>query len=83
MPKSPQSCQVNPRGLRADSAAAYIGMGKTKFLELVDKGTIPKPINIEGIRIWDRFDLDAVLEAAKEDTPSEQNSFDKILRLDR
>ena len=82
MPKSPQSCQVNPRGLRADSAAAYIGMGKTKFLELVDKGTI-RPINIEGIRIWDRFDLDAVLEAAKEDTPSEQNSFDKILRLDR
>jgi hypothetical protein len=30
--------QINPRGLRVDTAAAYLGMGKTKFLELVNKG---------------------------------------------
>jgi len=77
----PKNYQVNARGLRADSAAAYLGMGKTKFLELVDKGTIPNPIDIEGIRIWDRFDLDAVLEAAKENIQSERNSFDKILKV--
>jgi len=77
----PKNYQVNARGLRADSAAAYLGMGKTKFLELVDKGTIPNPIDIEGIRIWDRFDLDAVLEAAKENIQSERNSFDKMLKV--
>ena len=74
---------INARGLRADDAAAYLGMGKTKFLELVDNGTIPRPMNLGGIRIWDRFDLDAVLEAAKEDIPSERNSFDKILGISK
>jgi hypothetical protein len=68
-----------PRGLRADGAAAYLGMGKTKFLELVDKGTIPRAFTIDSIKIWDRFDLDAVIDAAKEDTPTENNSFDKIV----
>ena len=79
MPAKIQEPLINARGLRADNAAAYLGMGKTKFLELVDNGTIPRPATLGGIRIWDRFDLDAVLEAAKEDTPSERNSFDKIL----
>ena len=70
---------INPRGLQADDAAAYLRMGKTKFLELVDKGMIPRPFTIDSIRIWDRFDLDAVIDAAKEDTPSANNSFDKIM----
>jgi len=71
---------INPRGLRADDAAAYLGMGKTKFLELVNKGIMPRAVLIDGIKVWDRFDLDAVFDAAKEETPSEQNSFDKIMR---
>ena len=40
---------IIPRGLRADDAAAYLGMGKTKFLELVDKGTIPRAFTIDSI----------------------------------
>jgi predicted DNA-binding transcriptional regulator AlpA len=72
-----------PRGLRADDAAAYLGMGKTKFLELVDRGAIPRAVTIDSIKIWDRLDLDAVIDAAKEDTPAENNSFDKILRANR
>jgi len=74
---------ISPRGLRADDAAAYLGMGKTKFLELVDSGTIPRAVIIDSIKIWDRLDLDAVIDAAKEDTPAENNSFDKILRANR
>ena len=69
---------ISPRGLRADDAAAYLGMGKTK-LELVDRGTIPRAVTIDSIKIWDRLDLDAVIDAAKEDTPTENNSFDKIM----
>jgi predicted DNA-binding transcriptional regulator AlpA len=76
-----QNRLTNPRGLRADDAAAYLGMGKTKFLELVGKGMIPRAFEIDGIKIWDRLDLDAVIDAAKQDTPpSENNSFDKIMR---
>jgi predicted DNA-binding transcriptional regulator AlpA len=55
-------------------------MSKTKFLELVGQGVIPRPIAMGGVKIWDRHDLDAVIEAAKEDAPSERNSFDRILR---
>ena len=40
-----QNQLTNPRGLRADDAAAYLGMGKTKFLELVDKGMIPRRVH--------------------------------------
>jgi predicted DNA-binding transcriptional regulator AlpA len=72
------------RGLRADYAAAYLGVGKTKFLELVDKGTIPRAVVIDGIKVWDRLDLDAAFDAAKqgaEDAPSERNSFDSILKV--
>jgi predicted DNA-binding transcriptional regulator AlpA len=72
---------ISPRGLRADDAAAYLGMGKTKFLELVDKGMIPRAFTIDTIKIWDRLDLDAVIDAAKADTPTEQNGFDKIMGL--
>ena len=74
-----QNQLTSPRGLRADDAAAYMGMSKTKFLELVSKGTIPRAFQIDSIKVWDRFDLDAVIDAAKEDTPSENNSFDKIM----
>ena len=75
-----QNQLINPRGLRADDAASYLGMSKTKFLELVDKGTIPRAFTIDSIKIWDRFDLDAVIDAAKEvEAPSKNNSFDKIM----
>jgi predicted DNA-binding transcriptional regulator AlpA len=78
-----QNQLISPRGLRADDAAAYLRMGKTKFLELVDKGTIPRAFTIDSIKIWDRFDLDAVIDAAKEDAPTVNNSFDKIMGLDK
>jgi predicted DNA-binding transcriptional regulator AlpA len=75
---------IYARGMRADYAAAYLGMGKTKFLELVDKGAMPRPVVIDGIRVWDRLDIDAAFDAAKEaaeDSPTERNSFDSILKV--
>jgi predicted DNA-binding transcriptional regulator AlpA len=79
-----QDTLIYARGLRADRAAAYLGMGKTKFLELVDNGTMPKAVVIDGIKVWDRLDLDATFEAAKavpEGDPSGRNSFDSILKI--
>ena len=75
---------IYARGMRADYAAAYLGMGKTKFLELVDKGAMPRPVVIDGIRVWDKLDIDAAFDAAKEaaeDLPTERNSFDSILKV--
>jgi hypothetical protein len=81
-----QDTLIYARGLRAERAAAYLGMGKTKFLELVDKALLPKAVIIDGLRIWDRLDLDAAFEAAKEatlDTSPDRNSFDNILRFNK
>ena len=30
-----------PRGMDAERAAAYLGLGRTKFLELVENGRMP------------------------------------------
>ena len=61
--------------------AEYLGMGKTKFLELVDGGRLPRPVAIDGVRLWDRFDLDDAFEAFKSDAPP--NSFDAVLGMKR
>lgn len=71
-----------PRGLRADRAAAYLGMSKTKFLELVDSDRMPAPISIDAIKVWDRLDLDAAFDAIKI-APDRVNSMDAILGLNK
>lgn len=52
-----------PRGLRALAAARHIGLGRTKFLELVADGRLPQPIKIDGARVWDRLELEAAFAA--------------------
>jgi hypothetical protein len=54
-----QTPNYPPRGLRADDAASYLGMGRSKFLELVEDGRLQKPRAIDGMRVWDRLALDA------------------------
>jgi hypothetical protein len=49
MRHSPRSYNYAPRALRTDAAAVYLGMGKTKFLELVDGGRLPSAVAIDGI----------------------------------
>lgn len=56
-----------PRGMDVERAAAYVGLGKTKFLEMVEQGRMPKPVRIEEeMPRWDRLDLDAAFEDLKE-----------------
>lgn len=74
-----------PRGFRADRAAAHLGMSKSKFLELVDAGTLPKPKCIDGMRIWDRLAIEAAFSnlpdsGDDEDEPAgRKNTFDVIV----
>jgi hypothetical protein len=71
-----------PRGMRAESAAAYLGMSKSKFLELVDRGKLSAPIHIDGMRVWDRLRLDADFEALESnDTKRRANTVDLALGL--
>jgi len=52
-----------PRGLSREAAAEYLGIGTTKFDEMVADGRMPKPIHVDGRRIWDRRALDQSFDA--------------------
>lgn len=56
-----------PRGLSRVQAAEYIGVGVTKFDELVADGRMPKPKRIDGRTVWDRMQLDAAFAALPSD----------------
>ena len=65
-----------PRLLRAPRAAAYLGMGTSTFLRMVDEGVLPKPKHIKGVTAWDRFALDAYVDSIDDDA----NTVERILR---
>ena len=43
--------------------AAYIGVGATKFDEMVKDGRMPQPRTIDGRLVWDRLELDVAFAA--------------------
>lgn len=51
-----------PRGLNREMAAAYVGIGSSKFDELVKDGRMPQAIAIDGRRVWDRLALDRAFD---------------------
>lgn len=70
-----------PRGLSREEAARYIGVGTSKFDEMVHDRRMPRPKRIDGRVLWDRLSLDAAFS----DLPEEGgNRIDELLsRRDR
>lgn len=69
-----------PRGLSRDEAARYIGVGTTKFDEMVADKRMPKPKRIDGRTVWDRIAIDAAFS----ELPSEANNrIDELLNQHR
>lgn len=58
---------MRPEELRRKAAAAYVGLGLTKFDELVAGGRMPRPKRIDGCVIWDRYRLDAAFDDLPDD----------------
>ena len=61
MNKASVSMPINlipKRGFSKPEAAAYIGVGVTKFTELVATGQMPKPRMADTKLIWDIRELD-------------------------
>ena len=77
MTARPDALAYAPRGLSRESAARYIGVGTSKFDELVSSGRMPKPKKIDGRVIWDRLQLDAAFSDLPDDG---RNQIDEILR---
>lgn len=47
-----------PRGLSRDEAAHYIGVGTSKFDQMVHDGRMPRGKRIDGRVVWDRVQID-------------------------
>lgn len=58
---------IAPRGFNRREAAAYIGIGETKFDEMVADKRMPPPKRIDGRVVWDRLALDAAFDALPDD----------------
>lgn len=56
-----------PRGLGLEEAARYLGIGRTKFTEMVDRGRLPRAKKIDGRKVWDRIALDLAFAELPED----------------
>ena len=68
-----------PRGLSREEAARYVGVGTTKFDEMVTDGRMPRPKRIDGRLVWDRLKLDAAFSDLPDDDRA--NPLDRMLRV--
>lgn len=73
----PDPVAYPPRGMDREEAARYVGVGVTKFDQMVADGRMPKPKKVDGRVIWDRLRIDAAFT----DLPEERalNPLDRIL----
>jgi predicted DNA-binding transcriptional regulator AlpA len=70
---------IAPRGLSRLQAAEYIGVGATKFDEMVNDGRMPRPKRIDGRIVWDRVFLDEAFEALDDATDeAPENEWDGL-----
>jgi predicted DNA-binding transcriptional regulator AlpA len=71
----PRRHLTEPRGLRREDAAAYIGISSTKFDELVRDGRMPQPKCVDRRKLWDRYALDAAFEELPHENDNEWDAL--------
>jgi predicted DNA-binding transcriptional regulator AlpA len=64
------------RALSHVEAARYVGIGTTKFDEMIKDGRMPRPVPIDGRVLWDIRDLDAAWENLK--AGASANAWDHV-----
>ena len=72
---------IVPRGLNRLQSATYVGVGVTKFDQLVADGRMPPPRRIDARRVWDRTELDDGFEAlphADDKSDEGDNPWDSV-----
>lgn len=55
----PDPLAYPPRGMSREEAARYVGVGVTKFDQMVADGRMPRPKRVDGWVIWDRLSINA------------------------
>lgn len=71
---------ISPRGLKLAQAARYVGVGVTKFNEMVADGRMPKARKIDTRKVWDSRELDDAFDALPHDGEGDdgENPWDDI-----
>lgn len=71
------SLSYPPRGLSREEAARYVGVGTSKFDEMVESGIMPRPKRLGRRTVWDRMAIDIAFT----DLPGDDagNYFDRAL----
>jgi predicted DNA-binding transcriptional regulator AlpA len=69
---------VPRRGLSRDESAMYIGVSTGKFDEMVSDGRMPRPVRIDGRKVWDIRALDLAFDALPTENPSARNTWDGV-----
>jgi predicted DNA-binding transcriptional regulator AlpA len=64
------------RGLRREEAALYVGVGATKFDDMVADGRMPAGKEIDGCVVWDIRALDIAFDALPDRGAA--NPWDKV-----
>ena len=59
-----------------EEAARYVGVGITKFDQMVEDGRMPRPKRIDGRVVWDRLQLEAAFTDLPEDKAA--NPLDRM-----
>lgn len=67
---------IEPRGLSRTASAAYVGVSPTLFDDLVEKGRMPSPKQINRRLVWDRRKLDEAFEQLPD--KDEENPWNEI-----
>jgi predicted DNA-binding transcriptional regulator AlpA len=67
-----------PRGLNREAAAQYVGVSPGKFDEMVADDRMPKPLRLDGRKLWDRLAIDRAFDALSERTQN-ANPWDELL----
>jgi len=58
------------RGLHRDDSAAYIGVSPNTFDRMVADGMMPKPMQVNGRKLWDVRKIDRSIDALPADSES-------------
>lgn len=76
-PKSEPLPPPTRRGLSRVEAAAYIGVGASKFDSMVADNRMPKAKKIDGRRVWDVRALDHFFDLLPGGEDSDHNPWDE------
>jgi hypothetical protein len=66
------------RGLSRIEAAIYVGIGLTKFDELVGGGRMPRPRLIDGRKVWDIRALDRAFDELPQEGDGHGGSWEDV-----